>query len=67
MTNRLHLHMAHMVASETSIGTILERVHIAIDSAIVGYSILQLLALRHRDNYLAVALVSVARPRARVE
>jgi len=116
MSNRLHLHMAHMVASETSIGTILERVrdvvsdhadmrevvdgcielaksqrqaiesrlhdvakhielpdiagpdypddyglplataiqrvHIAIDSAIVGYSILQLLALRHRDNYL---------------
>ncbi len=116
MANRLHQHMAHMVALEVSIGTMLEGlrgvvsdhedmsafvddctklantqrqaiesrlhkvakgvdaprnagvalsddhglslttaiqlVHTAFDSAIVGYSILQLLALRHRDNYL---------------
>ena len=35
------------------LSTAIQRVHTAIDSAIVGYSILQLLALRHRDNYLA--------------
>lgn len=31
----------------------IQRVHTVLDSAIVGYSILHLLALRHRDNYLA--------------
>jgi len=35
------------------LSTAIQRMHVAIDSAIVGYSILQLLALRHRDNYLA--------------
>ena len=35
------------------LSTAIQRMHAAIDSAIVGYSILQLLALRHRDNYLA--------------
>lgn len=35
------------------LSTAIQQVHISIDSAIVGYSILQLLALRHRDNYLA--------------
>lgn len=33
--------------------TAIQRMHVAVDSAIVGYSVLQLLALRHRDNYLA--------------
>ena len=35
------------------LSTAIQRVHVAIDSAVVGYSILQLLALRHRYNYLA--------------
>ncbi len=35
------------------LSTGIRRIHVCIDSAIVGYSVLQLLALRHRDNYLA--------------
>jgi len=37
------------------LSTAIQQAHTAFDSAIVGYSILQLLALRHRDNYLAGA------------
>lgn len=44
---------AHSDDDGQPLTTSIQRVHTAFDSAIVGYSILQLLALRHRDNYLA--------------
>ena len=44
--------VAHSDDDGLSLTTALQSIHTAFDSAIVGYSILQLLALRHRDNYL---------------
>lgn len=44
---------AHKTGVGLPLSSAIQQIHVALDSVIIGYSVLQLLALRYCDNYLA--------------